>query len=83
MELLRPLLAAVKAELATFTPRRPLLVKIAPDLNDADIDAIADLALELELDGIIATNTTISRSGLQSRRSASRRAGPAGCRARS
>ncbi len=64
VELLRPLLAAVKAELSSITPRRPLLVKIAPDLNDADIDAIADLALELELDGIIATNTTIGRSGL-------------------
>jgi dihydroorotate dehydrogenase len=35
-------------------------------LNDADIDAIADLALELSLDGIIATNTTISRAGLRS-----------------
>lgn len=64
VELLRPLLAAVKAELGKISPRRPLLVKIAPDLNDDDIDAIADLALELELDGIIATNTTISRSGL-------------------
>jgi len=64
--LLRPLLAAVKAELASVSPRRPLLVKIAPDLNDADIDAIADLALELSLDGIIATNTTLSRSGLKS-----------------
>ena len=41
--------------------RVPLLVKIAPDLADADIDAIADLALELGLDGIIATNTTIAR----------------------
>ncbi|HEX5058852.1 MAG TPA: dihydroorotate dehydrogenase (quinone), partial [Kofleriaceae bacterium] len=39
-------------------------VKIAPDLADADIDAIADLALELALDGIIATNTTIARTGL-------------------
>lgn len=66
VELLRPLLAAVKAELGKISPRRPLLVKIAPDLNDADIDSIADLALELELDGIIATNTTISRSGLVS-----------------
>jgi dihydroorotate dehydrogenase len=44
----------------------PLLVKIAPDLADADIDAVADLALELGLDGIIATNTTIGRSGLTS-----------------
>jgi dihydroorotate dehydrogenase len=42
----------------------PLLVKIAPDLADEDIDAVADLALELGLDGIIATNTTIARTGL-------------------
>ncbi|HEY3256963.1 MAG TPA: quinone-dependent dihydroorotate dehydrogenase, partial [Polyangiaceae bacterium] len=66
VELLRPLLSAVKTELEKSSPRRPLLVKIAPDLNDADIDAIADLALELALDGIIATNTTISRAGLHS-----------------
>ena len=44
----------------------PLLVKIAPDLADEDIDEIADLATELGLDGIIATNTTISRAGLHS-----------------
>ena len=42
----------------------PLLVKIAPDLADDDVDAVADMALELGLDGIIATNTTISRDGL-------------------
>lgn len=42
----------------------PLLVKIAPDLSDADVDDVAELALELNLDGIIATNTTISRDGL-------------------
>jgi len=46
--------------------RVPLLVKIAPDLADSDIDAIADLAVELGLDGIIATNTTIARPGLTS-----------------
>ena len=44
----------------------PLLVKIAPDLADADVDAVADLALELGLDGIVATNTTVSRDGLAS-----------------
>lgn len=66
VELLRPLLQAVKEELASISKRPPLLLKIAPDLNDADIDAIADLALELSLDGIIATNTTISRAGLRS-----------------
>jgi dihydroorotate dehydrogenase len=65
---LRPLLAAVRAALDTASPGRrvPLLVKIAPDLADRDIDAIADLALELGLDGIIATNTTIARTGLAS-----------------
>jgi dihydroorotate dehydrogenase len=63
---LRPLLVAVRAacELASPLRRVPLLVKIAPDLADADIDAIADLALELGLDGIIATNTTIARTDL-------------------
>ncbi|WP_242675996.1 quinone-dependent dihydroorotate dehydrogenase [Streptosporangium minutum] len=66
VELLRPLLQAVK-EVADSTPRRtPLLVKIAPDLADDDVDAVADLALELGLDGIIATNTTISREGVSS-----------------
>lgn len=62
---LRPLLAAVRTALDAGTARRvPLLVKIAPDLADEDVDAVADLALELGLDGIIATNTTIARDGL-------------------
>ncbi len=63
---LRPLLVAVRAALDGAVPGRrlPLLVKIAPDLVDADLDAVADLALELGLDGIIATNTTIGRDGL-------------------
>jgi dihydroorotate dehydrogenase len=63
---LRPLLVAVRAacDLASPTRRVPLLVKIAPDLADPEIDAVADLALELGLDGIIATNTTIARTGL-------------------
>jgi dihydroorotate dehydrogenase len=59
---LRPLLAAVREVLDGV----PLLVKIAPDLADEDVDAIADLATELRLDGIIATNTTVSRDGLSS-----------------
>jgi dihydroorotate dehydrogenase len=68
-ERLRPVLVAVRSALddASSGARRvPLLVKIAPDLADADVDAVADLALELGLDGIIATNTTISRDGLAS-----------------
>ncbi|MGA5819299.1 quinone-dependent dihydroorotate dehydrogenase [Kitasatospora sp. NPDC094028] len=62
---LRPLLAAVREAADRTTAHRvPLLVKIAPDLADEDVDAVADLALELGLDGIIATNTTIGREGL-------------------
>ncbi|MEU0130903.1 quinone-dependent dihydroorotate dehydrogenase [Streptomyces sp. NPDC006289] len=65
-EALRPLLTAVReAADRTVTDRRvPLLVKIAPDLADEDVDAVADLAVELGLDGVIATNTTIARDGL-------------------
>jgi dihydroorotate dehydrogenase len=65
---LKPVLVAVRAALDAASPSRrvPLLVKIAPDLADADVDAVADLALELGLDGIIATNTTVSRDGLAS-----------------
>ena len=63
---LRPLLTAVReaADRAVTGRRVPLLVKIAPDLADEDVDAVADLAVELGLDGIIATNTTIAREGL-------------------
>ena len=63
---LRPILSGVRAALDEASPRCrvPLLVKIAPDLADPDLDAVADLALDLGLDGIIATNTTISRDGL-------------------
>ncbi len=46
---------------------KPLLVKIAPDLNEAEIEAIVDIALRLNLTGIIATNTTISREGLDTK----------------
>ena len=44
---------------------KPLLVKIAPDLSQAEIEAIVDVCLRYEIDGIIATNTTISRHGLK------------------
>jgi dihydroorotate dehydrogenase len=61
---LRPILEAARAaaDEATAelgTRRVPLLVKIAPDLDDADVDAVADLAVEQGLDGIVAVNTTI------------------------
>jgi len=77
---LRPVLVAVREALDAAVPGRrvPLLVKIAPDLADTDVDAVADLALELGLDGIIATNTTISRAGLASPASEVTAAGPGG-----
>ena len=57
---LRPILTAVLAETSA-----PVLVKIAPDLSDDDVDAVADLAVDLGLAGIVATNTTVSRAGLR------------------
>jgi dihydroorotate dehydrogenase len=64
---LKPVLVAVREALDAASDHRvPLLVKIAPDLADADVDAVADLALELGLDGIVAVNTTVSRDGLAS-----------------
>ena len=67
VERLGPLLSAMRTalDLASPTRRVPLLVKIAPDLADADIDAVADLALALGLDGIVAVNTTLSRDALR------------------
>ncbi len=61
LDQLRPLLTAVR----DAAGRTPVLVKIAPDLTDEQIDAIAGLAVDLGLAGIIANNTTIGRSGLR------------------
>ncbi len=58
---LEPLLTAVKRAAG----ETPVLVKIAPDLTDDGVDSVAALALRIGLDGIIATNTTLSRSGLR------------------
>ena len=62
VDALRPILEHVRAAAREASPERevPVLVKIAPDLADADVDAVTDLALELGLDGIVATNTTIA-----------------------
>ena len=76
---LRPLLSAVRAEARTVRAGHlPLLVKIAPDLSDEGVLAVADLALELGLDGVVATNTTTSRAGLLSDASRVDQLGPGG-----
>ncbi|WP_028636743.1 quinone-dependent dihydroorotate dehydrogenase [Nocardioides sp. URHA0032] len=65
VEKLEPILTSVQRIAALDDRRVPLLVKIAPDLADEDVLGVADLALAVGLDGIIATNTTISREGLR------------------
>jgi dihydroorotate dehydrogenase len=45
--------------------RVPMLVKVAPDLTESDVDAAARVLADLEVDGVIATNTTISRYAVQ------------------
>lgn len=54
-------------ELSGAGRKKPLLVKIAPDLTEAEIESIVDIARRYELAGIIATNTTIVREGLNTK----------------
>jgi len=44
--------------------QKPLLLKIAPDLSNAQIDDVIDLALEIKLDGLVCCNTTLNRDNL-------------------
>lgn len=64
-ELLRGIVAAIREGLSDAGVKRPILVKISPDVSDEQLDEIADLALELSLEGIVAVNTTLDRSGVQ------------------
>lgn len=63
-DLLRPLILSVQQELQALSVDVPLLIKISPDITNERVDAVADLALELALDGIVAVNTTADRSVL-------------------
>lgn len=71
-ERLDELLALLMERRATLAQRhgrvKPLLVKVAPDLDDAQIEAIAQLAIRHGIDGLIATNTTISREAVAGHR---------------
>lgn len=69
IESLAPLLSAVSKTADAVTGRHvPLAVKIAPDLVDDDVIAVADMVSDLRLDGVIATNTTTSRTDLTASR---------------
>ena len=63
------LLASLKAEQTRLADKHgkyvPLVLKIAPDLEDAQIRSIADLLRQHRMDGVIATNTTLSRAGVE------------------
>lgn len=59
-------LTEILSRLKDINPNRPLFVKIAPDLTEPQIEEIAELANELDLTGIIATNTTLARTALKS-----------------
>ena len=61
LDKLAPLLEAVRGAAGGV----PVLVKIAPDLRDEEVRKIAELVVRLQLDGIVATNTTLSREGLR------------------
>jgi len=64
-ESLRKILSHLQGINVTLSHPKPLLLKIAPDLTQEQIDDVIDLALEIKLDGLVATNTTISREQLK------------------
>lgn len=70
-------LQTINRQLATGD-QKPILLKIAPDLTQEQIDDVIDLALEIKLDGLVATNTTISREGLTTKDSRLTTIGPGG-----
>lgn len=64
VDLLEPLIADVRSQLAAIDSQVPILIKVGPDLSDEGLDAIAQVSLDLALDGIIAVNTTVDRAGI-------------------
>lgn len=65
-EMLEGLLGAIEQERQGAKVNRPILVKIAPDLSDEELEDAVGIILEKGMDGIIATNTTLAREGLRS-----------------
>lgn len=59
------LISTVQKANRTFNKQKPILLKIAPDLNDTQLDEIIELIAETKLDGVIASNTSIDRTGLK------------------
>lgn len=66
-EMLEILLGAIEQERQSSKVKRPILVKIAPDLTDEELEDSVGVILEKGMDGVIATNTTLAREGVRSR----------------
>lgn len=64
-EYLKELIGTIQKANNEYEIQRPILLKIAPDLNDHQLDEIIDLVKETGLDGVIASNTSVSRDGLK------------------
>jgi dihydroorotate dehydrogenase len=64
-EPLKKILNSLKTENALHEKQKPILLKIAPDLTNSQLDDIIEIVNETKIDGVIATNTTISRENLQ------------------
>lgn len=65
VEYLRELIGEIQKRNATKAQQRPILLKIAPDLNPIQLDEIVELVLETKIDGVIASNTSVARDGLK------------------
>jgi dihydroorotate dehydrogenase len=66
-DMLANLLRACSLERAGWSVRKPILVKLAPDLSDEELEDALEVILEADMDGVIATNTTLARGGLRSK----------------
>jgi dihydroorotate dehydrogenase len=75
---LKKILAHLQTINNRYPKQKPLLLKIAPDLNQSQLDDIIDLSVEVNLDGIVATNTTIERNDLSTEKSIIEKIGAGG-----
>jgi dihydroorotate dehydrogenase len=65
VEYLRELITAVKKINQSKSVQKPILLKIAPDLNNNQLDEIVELIAETKIDGVIVSNTSVNREGLK------------------
>jgi dihydroorotate dehydrogenase len=77
-ESLRKILTQLQLQNITFEIKKPILLKIAPDLTIEQLDDVIALAIEIKLDGLVASNTTISREHLITEKSIVNKIGPGG-----